>query len=81
MGKNARYAQLIPMVRGVLEALDSGIEADEIASADLAGIAYALPGGQSEVATLLLHASRQLQVKALQMHGKRAALLAEYGLA
>ncbi|MCJ2129349.1 hypothetical protein [Methylobacterium sp. E-045] len=80
MRTNVGYAQLIPMVQGVLDTLDSGIEAEQDAAAGLGNLARAMGNGQSEGEKALLQASRQHAIKAMQMRAKRAALLTQYGL-
>ena len=80
MTTDVRYARLIPMVQAVLLTLDEGIVAEEVAAAEVACLARAMPDGQSVTASSLLDASRQHAVRALEMRGKRAALLTEYGL-
>ncbi len=80
MTPDVRYAHLIPMVQAVLVTLDQGITEEEACAAKLAGLAHTMADNQSLTASSLLRASRQLTVKVLEMRGKRAALLAQYGL-
>ena len=80
MTSDVRYARLIPMVQAVLVTLDEGIVADEARASELAGLAHAIADAESVMAVSLLRASRQITVRVLEMRGRRAALLAQYGL-
>lgn len=80
MTTDVRYPGLIPMVQAVLLTLDEGIVAEETFAADLARRGRAMPDDHGMTAASLLNASRRITVRALEMRGKRAALLAQYGL-
>lgn len=80
MRNSARSPQIIPMVQAVLDTLREGIESEEAAATELAGLADLLPDPQGATAAVLLTTRRGHAIKALELRGKRAALLAEYGL-
>ncbi len=68
------------MVQAVLDTLKAGIAAEEAAASELAALADTMRGAQPETATAFLTTSRNHAIKALALRGRRAALLAEYGL-
>lgn len=80
MRNHVRYPQLIPMVQAVLDTLREGIEAEETAAAELAEQASLMRELRSTMAAALLDTSRNHAIRALVLRGRRAALLAEYGL-
>ncbi|MGU3358826.1 hypothetical protein ACLBWX_00670 [Methylobacterium sp. M6A4_1b] len=80
MRDDVRYPQVIPMVQAVLDTLRAGIAAEEAAASELAALADRMRGSQQGAAAAILTTSRNHAVKALALRGRRAALLAEYGL-
>ncbi|GJD72347.1 hypothetical protein [Methylobacterium goesingense] len=80
MRNSAGYSQLIPMVQAVLDTLQRSIALEEAAATDLAERAHLTPGSRSGMADALLATGRKHAIRALELRGKRAALLAEYGL-
>lgn len=83
MQTDDRYGRLIPMVRAVLDTMDGAIAADERLAAELGRTARTLARGCArgrEGEANLLHESRQHAIRALEARGRRAALLAQYGL-
>ncbi|WP_336487062.1 hypothetical protein [Methylobacterium nigriterrae] len=76
-----RYARLIPTVRAVLDTMAHAIRAEECSASDMARLAHDVIGQSKEAAEAFAEASRQHAVKALAARGRRAALLAQYGLA
>ena len=81
MRADDRYASLIPMVRAVLETMEQAIAADERSAADMARLAHDVAGQPGGVGETFAQASRHHAVRALAARGRRAALLAQYGLA
>ena len=80
MRNDVQYPQLIPMVQAVLDTLQEGIASEETAAAELAELADVMRDSQSPTAAAVLGTGRKHAVRALELRGKRAALLAEYGL-
>ena len=80
MRDEVRYPQVIPMVQAVLDTLRAGIAAEEAAASELAALADTMRDAQPETAAAILTTSRNHAIKALALRGRRAALLAEYGL-
>lgn len=80
MRNDVRYPRLIPMVQAVLDTLQANIEAEEEAAAGFADLADPVHGSQSMVAAAIRTTGRNHAVKVLELRGRRAALLAEYGL-
>ena len=80
MREEVRYPQVIPMVQAVLDTLAEGIASEESAATELARLADGMRDSQDLMAAALLRTSRGHAIKALALRGRRAALLAEYGL-
>ncbi|KQP30601.1 hypothetical protein ASF49_13945 [Methylobacterium sp. Leaf104] len=68
------------MVQAVLDTLRAGIATEEAAASELAALADTMRGSQHGTAAAILTTSRNHAIKALALRGRRAALLAEYGL-
>ena len=80
MRNGAGYSQLIPIVQGVLDTLQKSIALEEAAATELAERAHVMPEFRGEITDALLATGRRHAIRALELRGKRAALLAEYGL-
>ncbi|MCJ2046421.1 hypothetical protein MKK58_18055 [Methylobacterium sp. J-078] len=80
MRNGARDFQLIPMVQAVLDTLRESIASEEAAATELAELAHVTHDARSGMIDAIRSTGRRHAVRALELRGKRAALLAEYGL-